>query len=278
MKTISFTTIFILCLFGNVSLGQEAYKPVLEPGKEWKRGISVGMGNLNPVQWIVTCDTLEYNGKQYSLIEANEPFISYTENYCSVPLVAREDTSERKLYYLPWPYDGEEEVLYIDYNLEQGDSVFIYQYPVVVDTVRYLNWSGEMLRFIDFGCPPCDGFVEGYGLVMSGALPWCNGYSLFGHLEYFDCDEINGVEEPVFNDLYLIYPNPAGEYVNIKLNDQLVQYPVDLEIRSVNGGLLRKSILSKDFSVLDMEGFPKGILILKLAFNGKVYVEKVVKY
>lgn len=281
MKTISFTTLIILCLFGNISLGQEAYKPVLEPGKEWKRQVPVGMGGVHYVQWIVTCDTVEYNGKQYSVIEANGPNTSYTETKCHVPLYAREDTTERKLYYLPAPYEGEEEVLYIDFTLEQGDTVYVNPppwAPTIVDTVRYITFHGETRLFIDFGCPPCDGFVEGYGLFMSGSLPSCNSWSVNVHLEYFDCDEINWVEEPVLGNTYFIYPNPTGEYLNVQLNDQWVDYPVEAEFRSVNGALLRKISLTGDFTELETADLPKGVLILKLEVNGKAYVEKIVRY
>jgi hypothetical protein len=283
MKNGPFLLVLIL-LFGFIGYplkAQAPYKPVLEPGKAWKRDIGSGMGNVIPVQWVVTCDTVEYNGKFYALIEANEPFIATTENLCQVPLYSREDTLEKKIYYLPSPYEGEEEILYIDFNLEQGDTVSIYpsSIPIVVDTVRYLNYGGEWLRFIDFGCPPCDGFLEGYGLVMSGCLPHCDGWSEYGHLEYiFDCDETNDVDEAVSNETIQFYPNPVSDRLNILINDASVRFPVKVQIRLANGALLLETSLNSNNSALNLAEFPSGLLLLVLQTGEDILLKKVVKY
>ncbi len=270
----------LMAYYAPVLISQSIYSPTIEPGKEWRIGVGTGMGNYLELSWVVSCDTVEYNGLKYSVIE---PTWISTPNYCSDTLYVREDTMERKVYYLPEPYEGQEEILYIDYNLEQGDTVQIYPHwqNTVVDTVRYIDFLDETVRFIDFGCSPgpCDGFVEGFGLYRSGSLPGCSGWTMPYSLDIiFDCNEVNDVDEVSQSDAFVVYPNPASEHLNISINDPATPFPVHLELRAADGSFLRQFIITNIHSVIDLEGLPQGILILKLGFNTKVFVERIIKY
>jgi len=283
IKNRSFTTFwlcFYLSLVFHASLAQQVYKPTIEPGKEWHFGIGTGMGNFVDVKWEVTCDTVEYNGQFYAVIE---PSLSATVENCTGTLYVREDINEKKVYFLPEPYEGGQEILYLDYSLEQGEDVFVYPHwaNTVVDTVRDIDFLGETVRFIDFGCNPgpCDGFIEGFGLARSGSLPGCMGWTEVLGLAYiYDCDETNDVEQPVSNEQIRIYPNPVRDRLNILFNDPSIQYPINIKILSVNGTLLWETSVNANNAELNLPGLPGGILLLTLQTGEELFLKRLVKY
>lgn len=276
----SFSLCLCLSLVFQASLAQQVYKPTIEPGKEWHLGIGSGMGNFVDVKWEVTCDTVEYNGRFYAVIE---PTLSTTAENCSGTLYVREDIDEKKVYFLPEPYEGEQEILYLDYSLEQGDAVSFYPHwaNTVVDTVRYIDFLGETVRFIDFGCNPgpCDGFIEGFGLARSGSLPGCMGWTeVFGLAYIYDCDETNDVEESVLNEQILIYPNPVSDRLNILINDPSIRYPVSLKIQSSSGALFLETTLNASNAELNLAELPGGLFFMILQTGEKLFLERLVKH
>ncbi|MCB0650825.1 MAG: T9SS type A sorting domain-containing protein [Saprospiraceae bacterium] len=269
--------LFLVLIFWslNILYGQTAYDPTLKPGAKWEIEIGAGMNNYNYGYLLVTCDTVEINEKQYVLLRGTS---STGLNECGAVSYVREDTSERKIYFLPEADENLEELLLIDYTLEQGDTFFLHNGwgQQVVDTVRYIEFWGQTAKFIDFGCAPCEGFIEGFGMYSSGPSINCEGYSYISGYEIVDCDEVNEVAEVVPSDAVLVYPNPAGDNLNIAIKTPSITYPVLLEIRSLTGELLvEKPVFSSHIS-LEMDGLPMGILWMKIIGRDILLSRKII--
>lgn len=264
-------------LKNNLANGQAAYVPTLQPGAKWEIEIGAGMNNYNYGYLLVTCDSMEINEKFYTVVKGS----SYTGwNECGTVAYLREDPLERKIYYLPEADENLEELLLMDYALEKGDTFFFHNGwgEQVVDTIRYIEFLGQTVKFIDFGCLPCDGLIEGFGFYSSGPSINCEGYSTISGYEVLDCDEVNDIERAQTLESMKVYPNPAGNQLTIELNDPGMNYPIHIELRSLTGALLVEQTMFSSQTALNLDGLPKGVLLLVLKGEGFIAAIKVIHY
>jgi len=87
------------------------------------------------------------------------------------------------------------------------------------------------------------------------------------------CDSSNGIFEPRGNDLCRVFPNPAEDFITIKLS---ITEPAILEISNVQGKIMLVEKLLEKTSKLDISSLDAGIYFYQLKTkSGKMQVGKV---
>jgi len=100
-------------------------------------------------------------------------------------------------------------------------------------------------------------------------------------LDTFIIKNYNGIIK--FNKMnpdnnFFIYPNPTTNLLSVSLNGQ-IDCTYKVEIISIMGNILQtfyKSSSNKQFN-LDLNGYPKGLYLIKIETNDKFYQSKVIK-
>ncbi|MCB0653004.1 MAG: T9SS type A sorting domain-containing protein [Saprospiraceae bacterium] len=268
-RKIFLSILFALFIFMDMFGQDNTYHPTLAAGKKWVMTIWGEIG----VTVQETCDTVEVNGKFYTVLKQLSQY-----GGCGEVNYVREDTTERKLYYLPELDGSQEEVLFIDYTLEVGDTAFVYHNWInpVVTSVHYSQFNGVLAKIIALSCA-CDGWIEGYGQANSGPVPRCTeGWAEPLYVEMLDCDEILGIEEEAASEALRIFPNPVSDQLNITFGKEDKSFPLELECHSLTGQLLfKQSIISANTSI-NIEELPNGLLILLFKGNEKTIVKKII--
>ena len=91
---------------------------------------------------------------------------------------------------------------------------------------------------------------------------------------YKEEDTVSNVEDLV-SELMTIFPNPADEYLNIKIDSK--QGGGDIMILSIDGKTLsRQTRKCKEIERINVSGFEKGIYILKVNFESFVMTKKFI--
>lgn len=91
---------------------------------------------------------------------------------------------------------------------------------------------------------------------------------------YWNTSTTLSVSEPITSKHEIIfYPNPAKDYINIKLNEEI---GIITLYNLLGQEILTKLIKSKEF-VLDVSNFSKGTYIIKLNENGNMKTVKFIK-
>ena len=276
IRTISLLAVILIGICGTLQ-GQTPYTPTVKPGASWVIEIGTGMGNFLYYELSITCDSTEINGNQYANLDVSP---THPNGRCGLGGYVREDTLERQVFFVAKDDPNQEEVLLIDYSLQIGDT-FHFQNGLgvqTVDTIRYVNFDGKTVRFIDFGLLAQEGFYEGYGKHSSGLVPDCSGYSYIHDYTYnpINCNPTNSVE-PAFTLNASIRPNPAINKIYLNLESPKVQFPVLAECWSSQGVLLKRIRIHNQEVTIDIRDLPEGLLLLRLVDKeGRFLVKKIV--
>ena len=200
----------------------------------------------------------------------------------------REENGRLWITYAEYPND---EILYMDMNLEVGDEfVFNNYYTGVVTEILYinkrkiivfdrpsLNWFREPIMFIegigrnimsfgwydnwDFGYQCCK--HDGSELAYSTSNP---------HFE--NCELLTASVGDFSNHNTLeIYPNPTKDSFTVSLNDS--QEPYVINIFNCNGVLVKTVQTYCDKTTIGTEQFEAGLYLLEIVYQQQILHKKL---
>lgn len=84
-----------------------------------------------------------------------------------------------------------------------------------------------------------------------------------------------GTHGAVSNSNWIIYPNPAQDFITIQTTDN--QSNIDYKLYSLNGIILKEGILSSKESIISIKKLPKGMYFIELIINGEKTTKKWIK-
>tara|TARA_R110002072_G_scaffold150586_9_gene299084 strand:- start:7 stop:921 length:915 start_codon:yes stop_codon:yes gene_type:complete len=296
-------SVFILSLFLGSSLGLAAqpYLPLLKEANEWH--LTNCNSGCNTDVYIATDDTL-IQGKSYSILDGY--------HYISRSFLLREDTANRKVYFL-FVRNGkpDPEILLYDFSLSVGDSMAFYN-PISpfpsdagyfsLDSIKSKNLNdGSISRFFYWSANDSIKagvtravWVEGSGsqslINAPGGFPDVNQAGKLschfksGVLSYFDLDSINEclesynlssnpIEIPSLK--FNVYPLPFQSKLHIEGSKNISK----IQIYNLNGSLLSEFSYPNLSKVeLNFANFQPGFFVLKITnSDGEVKFLKILK-
>lgn len=296
MKSKYYLSLFFIVLFTSTSHAQK----ITDQGNQWNWSRVFTSNRQTKIQKIEG-DTIIDN-KAYVKVYQTEDTINQTWAFYGA---MRED-STGQVWTKRW--NQPEEILAFDFNLTEGDSFYIAEYPncsipvLGVDSVTLLNGEKRKrihLRIDDshlldyYDVYWIEGIGSYEGEIFSHQTPYCG---VTDYWNYFQCffheDELlisgfygmNGcyTEAPIavreideYNQIK-IFPNPVSTQLTI-------DYPDNSPISSITiYNTLGKKIKTIPFSIevknIDMENFDKGIYLLLIEMeNGDMFAKRIIK-
>jgi len=202
--------------------------------------------------------------------------------------------------------------IYNDTYLQPGYAYALPYYDVVRKYFKVVDCNEEITFSLDVsGNEPeiWAGIINLDGKVLSGGELTCIGHEEINMLPGFtahdgsdftakiipcpDCSDSINIKPDIFSmvkgeELNLvdiqnialekainIYPNPTTGMVNIVINEG--EGYVGVDVKQMNGGnIVAKYYEYPDNIILDLSPYPKGIYLLTITTNSKVYTEKII--
>ncbi|MES2513061.1 MAG: T9SS type A sorting domain-containing protein [Bacteroidota bacterium] len=190
----------------------------------------------------------------------------------------RNDSLNKKVYYLDVTSGINKDTLWYDFNLNVGDSLKeTYAYSAfgyimnnqrrIVNSIDSVLICGAYHRQFNFGCLVTGGFetslIEGVGFKdrfdITGYLGGCPFEPSAVYSTYFSTCNIASVEDYSKDNQIQLYPNPAITELNINSSLQATEYAILNNI----GAILLKGNLLESQSV-DLSFLATGIYVIKI--------------
>jgi hypothetical protein len=76
---------------------------------------------------------------------------------------------------------------------------------------------------------------------------------------------------------FVVYPNPAKEFIKVTINNFMTSENNTIRIYGVDGRLLKQQLLQKDLTEVDVSELAKGVYIVQLTENTKTGIIKFIK-
>lgn len=263
----------ILLIIGQINC-QSEYIKTIRPGAKWELDRSLGMGRNELYYVTISCETVNINSHQYSIVNV-EP-----RKACGIGGYAREDTLEKKIYFIPFEDEELAEKLIIDYSLEQGDTFFLHNGwgNQVVDTIRPSNFLDYQVNFIDFGIGVADGFREIIGFYSTGPIMKCEGWVRVTDYEFEEpnCNLVNNTSSIDFEKEIKVWPNPVGSELFIRVEPEITELPIRIKIKTLLGELVLEENMHGKEKTVYLDKLPKGLLFIEFwqdhtVINKKIY-------
>ncbi len=78
---------------------------------------------------------------------------------------------------------------------------------------------------------------------------------------------------------YKVYPNPTSGKIIIELNNNIDRSVIHAEVYSLYGErILSKEFINSSAFNIDLSAQPSGIFLLRIYYEGKYWMEKIIKY
>jgi hypothetical protein len=272
-------------LYSWVLSAQDPYIPTLQKGTLVTFEAPLGM-QVYVYNYIhITCDSIIVNDNKY--YEVKQDGSDSWGHFSDKKLYMREDTFTRKVYYLD--LDNEEEVMFLDYNLEIGDTlayydqdyydIYGYGFPnATIITGIDSAWYFGALRKI-YTYEAADIFlIEGIGRNFYGAMPpdyddgrYCYPISL----EEVSC--INATLTTFQKESVGIFPNPFVDQLRVDFTASDMQYiGAQIQIMSIDGQLVYEGVISSKVSRINTLHLPDGIMVLTIRSGEKVFTTRLI--
>lgn len=283
--------LLIVGLFSVISLPGQNYFPIVEENKEWNVMYVIFPGpGSDTLYWTNTYkfegDTIINNLNYHKVFKSEEEIpITWTLEGC-----IREDQN-KKVYFNKWGND----YLKYDFGCEIGDTIDVYDnnYPtqVLVESIDSINIQGDyrksiMLKYVGYNTiyeQWIEGIGSNRGILESGTAGYVGGW------RWFLCMSKNGeliYMNPNYNSCYLVttgikemndlkietFPNPVKDKLTIKTTDP--NQINTITITDLLGHKIKNFVYNSP--VLDMSGLSSGIYILRLQFENRVIVRKII--
>jgi hypothetical protein len=127
-----------------------------------------------------------------------------------------------------------------------------------------------------------------YGTVDSSTYCHVIGVDSAGHVltrlqgfgsqtTLFKSSGTTGIPEIDAQLSFVVYPNPAKEFIKVAINNFMASENSTIRIYGVDGRLLKQQLLQKDLTEVDVSELVKGVYIIQLAENTKTGIIKFIK-
>jgi hypothetical protein len=83
------------------------------------------------------------------------------------------------------------------------------------------------------------------------------------------------IEDPGFDEIINIYPNPSSDKVNVDIND--LPGKITVSIYDMQGKLLLREEVESDKLVYDISNYPQGFYLFEIKHKSLTVTEKVIK-
>ncbi|MFK8008420.1 MAG: T9SS type A sorting domain-containing protein [Saprospiraceae bacterium] len=181
-------------------------------------------------------------------------------------------------WYKYAPVENDSATIYLSftkYNSTIGES------EVVAEFNFLLGESSTYIPFeflLDFNVTP-DSFSIA---IASGNIDGVDEYVPLGSVLYLDelsFDFIEGTKMPIFSDALEVYPNPAADFVFIKM-DEKVGAPKSIQLTDAMGRMIQFSDIENlrignELLRIDMRNYSTGMYYYKIETENSVYSGKV---
>jgi hypothetical protein len=231
----------------NVSLSSQSYIPVLVEGNRYKIRKPLGLGQESIYEYSIVCDTvIENKNYKYAKTIDGRTLGLYYEDTISQIVYKRDETKE-------------EDELYIEFDLNVGDSTFIFgNFQTVMDVTHELKF-GRVRKIIHFDF--LLKIIEGIGFNFCGVHSFGDFQVLIDFKEQSEtCSSITNINE-INNEKFYLYPNPAFDIINIDAS-QAKFSDYKLSLYNAEGKLL--IIKNGSPKLLSLDGLANGIYVVKL--------------
>ncbi|MFN8114929.1 MAG: T9SS type A sorting domain-containing protein [Bacteroidia bacterium] len=291
MKTIkSFKLLLIaLVVFSNVFSQTNIYKPFPNGYASWNVTQTYPLP-LNYFKYVTSSDTLigVYTYKKVMCsVSPNNPFsfgpFTFKFGY-------RNDSINKKVYYLDVTGGINKDTLWYDFNLNVGDTLketFAYtnlgiitnNQRRIVSSIDSVLICGSYYKQFNFDC--AGGFetslIEGVGFKdkfdRTGYLGDCPFEPYAVYSTGFSTCDINSLADFRSSQLIKLFPNPAFSELKINASFHLTEY---LILNNVGTVVLKGSIFDKQS--IDVSSLSSGLHIIKiLDKSGNSYQSKFIK-
>ncbi len=203
----------------------------------------------------------------------------------------RDDINQKKVFYIP---KGEtEEKLIYDFNLNTGDTLYSYLnffQPLIVDHVDSLLIGNEYHKRIVFRYVEAE-IIEGIGsrtgiveelTAFEGGSYLCalyTGTTLIYpehpcNLSSTDTCLTRIPEPELNNPLISIFPNPAKNLLQIKIQSELILKNPAIKIISTENKVCKSKIITNEITKLDLTGIMPGFYIAQIILENNIIFSK----
>ncbi len=221
--------------------------------------------------------------RDLALLELNNP-IGENTGWVSIGYNSDDDDLIDGIFY-KFSYPART-MIEVDSNNYNGDTLY-YGYGTINNSlptdnfifVDHLNAipgeSGSSIVKIDNG-----NFYTSYGVLSGGGIDHVvyariNQTVFYAFKDIIRNDIIMNVLENLTSIPFLVYPNPASDQINIRLNDSFNQYK--LTIYSAVGTKIMEQFDNNSEIQVNISTIPKGIYFITLEHNQKIGQAKFIK-
>ena len=118
--------------------------------------------------------------------------------------------------------------------------------------------------------------------IASGNVESNDEYIPLGSVLYIDelsFDFLEGTKVPIFSDALEVYPNPASEYVIIKM-DEKIGNPISVQLTDVMGRIIQfldieNLSIGNGLLQIDVKNYPTGMYYYNIETEDSAYTGKV---
>lgn len=257
-------------------------------------------------KFIINGEDTSINGKTYKKVYL---FYDTVFNINTAVYLGGIREENKKIYYIggfvrngkPFIFSNQETLLF-DFSLGIGDTLqttqstacnFIYHFQVTgIDTVMIGNKLRKVFKFY----PPYVEWAEGIGSIegqFTGLLcavlpiPTKSSYGnnlicfkqndtiVYFNSNYSECMPLNVPVKSIIANNIVISPNPATDYLMIKLNNtQLL--PLTFQLFDMQGIPKLNGKITNEQIGINVASLSKGLYVLKIITNQQIEIKKVI--
>jgi hypothetical protein len=195
------------------------------------------------------------------------------------------------------------DTIYIDYH-----ELYTYSDGIAISKLSYHDWGGIVKTQITYDnywpnsnlFYPCEGIYSyelcEYGETMlmehsvkygfleweNAGFEWGGNRSLVGIIDdgdtlgmIYPIDMFVGTHQLTSNSNWLIYPNPAKDFITIQT--PIKQSQTTYKIFNLNGLLLKEGVINQEESSISVNELPTGMYFIELIINGEKSTKKWIK-
>lgn len=291
---------FVIFLLIVINSKAQNYIPFPTENASWKVGVEYTYCDILYVDY---CVELEFNiegdiivkGIRYHKLYVYFTKYPFQEIYKDYNGAFRNDTINKKVYFIDYLNLTQNEILLYDFSKNIGDTIKCYADTAIIDSIK-LELIGNQQRKVFYLSPIDSGefkyimpykIIEGigsdYGIFQEPYLAYFE--RPFTRLQCFkikgeriigsesDCESIiTQVNKIDFQQEIKLYPNPIKDILNIETGGQMIS---SIEIYDTFG---RRYFFKGNVSFINFNYMPNGIYFIKIITNqNSVYMNKIIK-
>lgn len=296
-------TLMLFSIIANYTFSQ--YRPLPMQNAEW-----IYWGGINLLS-CPTCTFVYYkyytngdtiiNTQTYAKIKKTEiPTINDVSIYPTYTGAIRQDTLNKKIYIVLT--DSTTERILYDFSLQVGDTVNSVLHDLANDCLGFgvetislidsilINGNYHRVFYIQGSCADMSlSYIEGvgssYGLIFPNRFDEKESHlsctKVNGQAYYpsstSSCDLVTSITNLDIEISIDIYPNPSNNEINIIIPDAEESTANIITLFSPLGQILITEKINNKKNIMDISSLPKGLYVLTISMNEKIFIKKIIK-